>query len=109
MRNRSFRRIQSVLSLLAPPLVLAASGWHVVASDFDQNMLLANAALLLFTLTLSSALYKRAQGKESSWFGARIASTEKESQDEEATLLSADSVMLLAILGFVATAVIQPQ
>jgi hypothetical protein len=104
MTVHNLRRIQAVLAIVAPVLVLLLSAWHSWSVDFARNAVLANFALVLLVCTLAFCLFKRSTGQETAWFGARISADPPGFEAEPVFLLSADVALVLATLFFLVLA-----
>lgn len=104
MTVQYLRRIQAVLAIVAPALVLLLCAWHSWSENFARNAVLANGVLVLLVCSLAFCLFKRSTGRETAWFGARISADPPGSEAAPVFLLSADVALVAATLFFVVLA-----
>ncbi len=104
MLVRTLRRIQGVLAVSAPLVVALAVTWRALSTGIAARSTAAGGFLLALAVTLAVCLSKRAAGRETAWFNARIAEDPPGEEHEPVFMFSADVALALAAvsLGLVA-------
>ena len=105
MLVRTLRRIQSVFAIAAPLAVASAIAWRALSGGFAETSAIASGVLLALVFTLGVCLRKRAAGRETAWFNARIAEDPPGEENEPVFVFSADVVLVLAAMSLVFVAV----
>lgn len=107
MRIATLRKLQRVVAVAAPTVILASSIWQSVQSAYARNVVLSSAFLFVMAATLSVTLYKRSKGLEAAWFNARAMADPTESLDQPVYPLSLDVALVLGAVAFTVVSVFQ--
>jgi hypothetical protein len=104
MLVRTFRQVQGVLSVAAPIAAASATAWQAWSSGLTSRATIASGILLAFVIISAVCLRKRAVGRETAFFNARIAEDPPGEENEPVFLFSADVVLVVVAVLLVITA-----
>ena len=108
MPSPRFRRTQYQLALLTPAVLVLSVLVNSALSGWASQQLVAGLGLLVFGGSLSVCLYKRSANRETAWFSVRILPDPPGAELEPVNPLSADFMLVVAAVFFMALAIVYP-